>query len=377
MTSIADLPHVLMTYLPPFIGMLVVIVFVHEYGHFKVARLCGVTVETFSIGFGKELWHRYDRHGTRWRVALVPLGGYVKFLGDADAASSPDAEAMRRLTPEQRGRTLQGASLKQRAAIVAAGPLANFALAVILFAGNAYFNGTRAVGTIAGELVPGGAAEAAGLRTGDRIVALDGVEIRHFSELQKAVADRPGMQTAVSYERDGRVLIASVTPGTRTVRGLLSSQEAGFIGMRPAATDANVIKTEYGAGDAVAYGVTITGTLIRDNLKGFLMLVLGRGSLDDLAGPITLAQLSGDSFRDGLATFVRFIAAISVAIGFVNLLPVPMLDGGHLMFYALEGIRGRPLSERAQEFSFRIGVAVVMSLMALGLFSDFLRKFGA
>ncbi len=377
MTSIAELPHILMTYVLPFIGMLVIIVFVHEYGHFKVARMCGVTVETFSIGFGKELWHGYDRHGTRWRVALLPLGGYVKFLGDADAASAPDGDAMRRLTPEQRGRTLQGASLKHRTAIVAAGPLANFALAIVLFAGNAYFNGTRAIGTIAGELVPGGAAEAAGLRPGDRIVAIDGVEIRHFSELQKEIAARPGVQTALSYEREGRVLIASVTPRTRTVPGLFSSQEAGFVGIRPAATEANVVRTEYGAPAAAAYGFTITGTLIRDNVKGFLMLVLGRGSFDDLAGPITLAQLSGDSLRDGLATFIRFIAVISVAIGFVNLLPVPMLDGGHLMFYALEGIRGRPLSERAQEFSFRIGFAVVMSLMALGLVSDFLRKFGA
>ena len=168
MTGFA-LPLGILEYVLPFLVMLVIIVFVHEYGHYKVARLCGVTVETFSIGFGRELWHRYDRHGTRWRIAAIPLGGYVKFLGDADAASAADHSAYERLSPEQKRRTLQGAPLGYRAAIVAAGPAANFLLAFLLFSGDAYVNGTRAVGTFAGEIMAGSAAERAGLRAGDRI----------------------------------------------------------------------------------------------------------------------------------------------------------------------------------------------------------------
>ncbi len=377
MSFLADLPTMLLSYVVPFIGLLVVIVFVHEYGHFKVARMAGVTVETFSIGFGKELWHRYDSHGTRWRIAAVPLGGYVKFLGDADAASTPDGEAAAQLTPEQRKRTLQGATLPRRTAIVAAGPLANFLLAALLFSGDAYINGTKGWGTLAGDVVASGAADVAGVRKGDRIASVDGRDVRYFTELQKAIAERPGEPISVGIERDGRVLSVAMTPGTRSVPGLLGPGKAGFIGVRPDATEANIVRDSYDFVDAVGYGFVHTGKIIGENARGFAMLLFGAGSFDDLAGPFTLARLSGDSLRDGIATFVKFVAVISIAIGFVNLLPVPMLDGGHLMFYALEGIRGKPLGERAQEVSFRVGFAVVMSLMALGIVSDLLRKFGA
>lgn len=371
------LPLGILEYVLPFLVMIVVIVFVHEYGHYKVARLCGVTVETFSVGFGRELWHRYDRHGTRWRIAAIPLGGYVKFLGDADAASGADRAAYERLAPEQRKKTLQGAPLKHRAAIVAAGPAANFLLAFLLFSGDAYLNGTRAVGTVAGDILAGSAAETAGLRSGDRIVAIEGNAITRFEELRRVVSERPGEALPISVERDGRVMAFTVTPQAKQVPGLFSERRIGMIGVRPAASEANVVTTEYSAPEALVYGVTFTGRLIRDNVAGFATLIAGGGSIGDLAGPLTIAQLSGDSLREGIGTFLRFLAVISVAIGFVNLLPVPILDGGHLMFYAVEGVRGKPLGEKAQELSFRIGFAVIMGLMALGIVSDILRKFSA
>jgi regulator of sigma E protease len=370
-----SLPLGILEYVLPFLVMLVIIVFVHEYGHYKAARLCGVTVETFSIGFGREIWHRIDRHGTRWRIAAIPLGGYVKFLGDADAASAADHAAYDRLSPEQRKRTLQGAPLKHRAAIVAAGPAANFLLAFLLFSGDAYVNGTRAVGTIAGDILSGSAAEQAGLRVGDRIVAIDGTEIMRFDDLRRIVADRPGDPLSLSIERDGRVMAFTVTPQARRAPGFFSERTIGMVGLRPAATEANIVRTEYSSVESLVYGVAHTGRLIRDNVAGFAMLLIGAGSMEDLAGPFTLAQLSGDTLREGIGTFIRFVAVISVAIGFVNLLPVPILDGGHLMFHAMEAVRGKPIGEKAQELSFRIGFAIIMGLMALGIASDILRKF--
>ncbi len=370
------LPLGILEYVLPFLAVILVIVFVHEYGHYKVARLCGVEVETFSIGFGRELWHRYDRHGTRWRIAAIPLGGFVKFFGDADAASASDHEAYERLSPERRKKTLQGAALKHRAAIVAAGPAANFLLAFLLFSGDAYLNGTRAIGTIAGDILAGSAAEQAGLRTGDRIVAIEGQEIARFDELRKVVSAKPGEPLSVSVERDGRVMAFTVTPQAKQAPGYFSARQVGIIGVRPAPSEANVVKTEYDFPEAVVFGVAHTGRLIRDNLAGFAMMIVGAGSLDDLAGPLTIAQLSGDSLREGIGTFLRFVAVISVAIGFVNLLPVPILDGGHLMFYAVEAVRGKPLGERAQELSFRLGFAVIIGLMALGIVSDIPKVLG-
>ncbi len=364
--------HTAASYVVPFLALTLVIVFVHEMGHFLTARYYGVTVEAFSIGFGKELLFWHDSYGTRWRIALIPLGGYVKFAGDADPSSRPDPEAA--LPADAHSLMMQPVSA--RAAIVAAGPFANLVLSAVLLSGIAFYSGSQHVLPVVEQVLPGQPAERAGLRKGDQILAIDGEAIEDFAEVQAVIAASPEKSLQFTIERNGAELIVQITPAAVERKGLLSMFPVGRIGIRMAASADHVRTVEYGPIEAVFYGIRQTYVMSMANLQGIGAMILGSGSINDVAGPLTIAYLSKKTADAGLVPFLRWIAGISIAIGIVNLLPIPILDGGHLVFYAWEAVRGKPVEEKVMALCYRFGLIIVLSLMGLGILSDVLRSFG-
>ncbi|MGO4173964.1 RIP metalloprotease RseP [Bosea sp. TAF32] len=369
--SLWNAGHFALGYLLPFLFVLTLVVFVHELGHFLVGRWCGVDVQTFSIGFGRELFGFNDRHGTRWRFALIPLGGYVKFSGDADAASAPDDAAVRRMTPEERARSLPAQSIAERAAIVAAGPIANFLLAILIFAGTTFLFGKQVLIPRVDAVVAGSAAETAGLKAGDIVIAIDGHKIDSFSEMQRIISTRPEERLTVTVDRSGRALDLPVTPALSEQKTPVGTQRIGVIGVRASPKPEDWTTQRFGAIDSLRMGVTETWFVVTRTYDYIAKLVSGRESTDQLSGPIRIAQVSGlVASSGGLLGLINLAAILSVSIGLMNLLPVPMLDGGHLMFYLYEALRGRPLSPRAQEIGFRLGLALVLMLMLFVTWND-------
>lgn len=367
--SVLDL---LTGYALPFLFVLTVVVFVHELGHFLVARLCGVRVLTFSIGFGPEIAGFYDRSGTRWRFAAIPLGGYVKFLGDENAASAPDHDVLASLHPDERRVSFAGQPVAKRAAIVAAGPLANFLLAIVVFAAIFMFVGRMEMAPIVDRLQPGSAAETAGFLPGDRIVAIDGRAIRTFSDMQRIVSASAGRSLEIDVDRGGKPLTLTATPQLREIQdGFGGKQRVGVLGISRSTADANSVSVQrYGFFDAVALGAEETWFVVTRTGQFLAGLVAGRESADQLGGPLRIAQVSGQVAMAGVAALFNLVAVLSVSIGLLNLVPIPMLDGGHLLFYGVEALRGRPLSERAQEMGLRIGLALVLMLMLFATWND-------
>ncbi|WP_306226245.1 RIP metalloprotease RseP [Bosea beijingensis] len=369
--SLWNAGYFLLSYLLPFLFVLTVVVFFHELGHFLVGRWCGVDVKTFSIGFGRELFGFNDRHGTRWRFALIPLGGYVKFSGDADAASAPDDAAVGRMTPQERARTFPAQSLGERAAIVAAGPMANFLLAIVIFAGSAFFFGKQVLIPRVDAVVAGSAAEKAGLKAGDIVIAIDGQKVTSFSDMQRIVSIRPEERLEVSIERDGGTVTLPVTPALTEMKTQLGTQRIGVIGVRASPRPEDWTTQRFGVLDSVRAGFVETWFVVTRTYDYVAKLVVGRESTDQLSGPIRIAQVSGIvASNGGLLGLINLAAILSVSIGLMNLVPVPMLDGGHLLFYLYEALRGRPLSPRAQEIGFRVGLALVLMLMLFVTWND-------
>ncbi|MBN9452958.1 MAG: RIP metalloprotease RseP [Bosea sp.] len=363
--------HFMLGYLLPFLFVLTIVVFVHELGHFLVGRWCGVDVKTFSIGFGRELFGFNDRHGTRWRFALIPLGGYVKFSGDADASSAPDAAAVDRMSPQDRARSFPAQSLGERAAIVAAGPIANFLLAILIFAGSAFFFGKQVLIPRVDAVVAGSAAEKAGLKAGDIVIAIDGQKVDSFSDMQRIVSIRPEERLEVSVERDGSLMTLPVTPALTEMKTELGTQRIGVIGVRASPRPEDWRTQRFGLLDSARTGFVETWFVVTRTYDYIAKLVTGRESTDQLSGPIRIAQVSGIvASNGGLLGLINLAAILSVSIGLMNLVPVPMLDGGHLLFYLYEALRGRPLSPRAQEIGFRLGLALVLMLMLFVTWND-------
>ena len=372
MDLIFSMFHTAASYVVPFLALTLVIVFVHEMGHFLTARYYGVTVETFSIGFGKELLFWHDRYGTRWRIAMIPLGGYVKFAGDADPSSRPDPAAQLPVAAN----SLMMQPLAARAAIVAAGPFANLLLSMVLMSGIAFFSGSQPVLPVVEQVIPGQPAEAAGLRKGDQIVAINGEPVEGFADVQALIAANPEKPLQFTIERNGAELVVSITPVAVARKGLLSMYPIGQIGIRMTASADHVKTVEYGPVEAVYYGIRQTTMMSLANLQGIGSMVLGGGSINDVAGPLTIADLSKKTAEAGVVPFLRWIAGISIAIGIVNLLPIPILDGGHLLFYGLEAFRRKPVEEKIMALCYSFGLIIVLSLMGLGILSDVLRSFG-
>lgn len=369
--SLWNAGHFLLGYLLPFLFVLTIVVFVHELGHFLVGRWCGVDVKTFSIGFGRELFGFNDRHGTRWRFALIPLGGYVKFSGDADASSAPDDAAVSRMSAQERARSFPAQSLPERAAIVAAGPIANFLLAILIFAGSAFFFGKQELLPRVDAVVAGSAAEKAGLKAGDIVIAIDGQKIASFSDMQRIVSTRPDERLEVSIERDGGTVTVPVTPSLTEMKTQLGTQRIGVIGVKASSRPEDWKTQRFGLLESAQSGLVETWFVVTRTYDYIAKLLTGRESTDQLSGPIRIAQVSGIvASNGGLLGLINLAAILSVSIGLMNLLPVPMLDGGHLLFYVYEALRGRPLSPRAQEIGFRLGLALVLMLMLFVTWND-------
>ena len=364
--SLWNAGHFALGYLLPFLFVLTLVVFVHELGHFLVGRWCGVDVHTFSIGFGRELFGFTDRHGTRWRFALIPLGGYVKFSGDSDAASTPDDAAVRRMTEEERARSLPAQSVGERAATIA-----NFLLAIAIFAGTSFFFGKQVLIPRVDSVVAGSAAESAGLKGGDIVVAIDGQKVQSFAEMQRIISTRPEERLSITVERAGSTLDLPVTPALSELKTPLGTQRIGVIGVRASPKPEDWTTQHFGLVESLRMGVSETWFVVTRTYDYVAKLLKGRESTDQLSGPIRIAQVSGlVASSGGLLGLINLAAILSVSIGLMNLLPVPMLDGGHLMFYLYEALRGRPLSPRAQEIGFRLGLALVLMLMLFVTWND-------
>jgi regulator of sigma E protease len=363
----------LLGYLVPFLFVLAIVVFVHELGHFLVGRWCGVDVKVFSIGFGREIYGFNDKYGTRWRIALIPLGGYVKFSGDADASSAPDNAEVAQMTPQERARSFPAQSIGERAAIVAAGPIANFLLAIFIFSATVFLFGKQVLIPRVDQVKADSAAQRAGLQAGDLVIAIDGQPIGSFSDMQRIISVRPNEVVSVTVERAGAKLTIPVTPALVETTSPLGKQRIGVIGVEASRKAEDWKVQHFGPLESLHNGVSETWFVVKQTYDYIGKLVSGRESTDQLSGPIRIAQVSGlVASNGGFLGLINLAAILSVSIGLMNLLPVPILDGGHLMFYAVETLRGRPLSERAQEIGFRVGACLVLMLMLFVTWNDIL-----
>ena len=361
----------LLGYLIPFLIVLTVVVFIHELGHFLVGRWCGVGVNAFSIGFGPEIVGFTDKHGTRWKLSAVPLGGYVKFAGDSNGASVPDPETLSQMSAAERAVSFHHKSVWRRAAIVAAGPIANFLLAIAIFAGIVYVSGRHILAPRVEAIQAGSAAERAGFQPGDLVVSINGRTISSFTEMQRIVSASADDTLSVVIDRNGRQVTLTAVPDLKEQETPFGKQRIGLLGLQASRAPEDLAHVRYGILESVKLGAVETWYVIDRTFTYIGRLVMGRESADQLSGPIRIAQVSGQVANlGGTSGLVSLVAVLSVSIGLINLFPIPLLDGGHLLFYAIEALRGRPLSDRAQEIGFRIGLAIVVMLMLFATWND-------
>jgi regulator of sigma E protease len=360
----------LLGYLLPFLFVLTVVVFFHELGHFLVARWCGVAVKTFSIGFGPEIFGFNDRQGTRWKLSWIPLGGYVKFIDDENAASAGQ-KSLEQLSPEERKHSFQAKSLGQRAAIVSAGPIANFILAIVIFTAIFSVFGERITAAKVDIVSPGSAAERAGFLPGDKVISIDGQVIESFSEMQRIVGMSPDQPLHFVVARDGKMIDITATPERKEITDNFGNViRLGLLGIQRSATPDDWTLKRHDPATAFVMALKESYFVVSRSLGYLYDVVTGREAADQLGGPIRIAQVSGQVATAGFVALLNLAAIISVSIGLLNLFPIPMLDGGHLLFYSIEAIRGRPLSESTQEIGFRIGLAFVLMLMIFATWND-------
>ncbi|MDB5588551.1 MAG: rseP [Devosia sp.] len=361
----------LLSYVLPFLVVLTVIVFVHEMGHYLVARWNGIAIQTFSIGFGPELVGWNDKRGTRWKISAIPLGGYVRFVGDMNAASVPDPDAVENLDPELAPHLFANKNVWQRIAVVVAGPLANVILTFVILYALLLGYGRYTIPPVITGVTAGSVAEQAGLRAGDTIVAVDGYVVRGFEDFQRFVATSPARQVSLAIERNGAPQTLTLTPEAVEVQDRFgNNQRIGRIGVSRDVADNDV--TLYRPGPVEALGMTVEEIrLIVQRTGAFLGdFFVGRGDVEQLGGPVKVAKVSGEVATLGVVALINLTALLSLNIGIFNLLPVPMLDGGHLMYYLIEAARRKPLSMRIQEMGFRLGFALVLALTVFTLFND-------
>ncbi|PIW25972.1 MAG: RIP metalloprotease RseP [Rhodospirillales bacterium CG15_BIG_FIL_POST_REV_8_21_14_020_66_15] len=352
-------------YVVVFLVVLTILVFVHEWGHYWVARRAGVRVEVFSIGFGPEIYGWTDKHDTRWKISAIPLGGYVKMFGEADMGWEEEEEA-EPLPPEEKAVSFHHKKLWQRSAIVAAGPIANFVFASVLVALLAGIVGTARPLAAVGEVQPGSAAAAAQLQAGDRIAAIDGQPIKWFEDLRRIVSAKPGVPLSMEILRGAETLTVTVTPRSHVLKD--AKAPVGLLGVR---FDPQAVEYErQGPVEAVSTGVGYTVDMVARIFGVLGEMIAGHRSAEELGGPLRIAQLSGDIAQLGFKELVLFMAALSVNLGLINLFPVPVLDGGRLVFYAAEGLRGRPVAPKIEEYGMRLGLALVLFLVVFVTWND-------
>jgi len=371
-------------YAVPFLAILTVLVFVHELGHFLLARWNGVKVEVFSVGFGNELWGFDDKHGTRWRLSSVPLGGYVKMFGEGDMITGVDDTEDRPMTEDEKKVSFHHKKLRQRTAVVAAGPLANFLFAVLVFwCINAAFGVPKLLSAV-GEVIEDTAAEEAGMQAGDVILSINGKAITEFSELSEIVSVNAHVTLDFEILRGDQVLHLNAAPRTwrdpeaddddeaETEYAVLTSSR-GLLGVRPSMEHVETERT--GIFEGLVLGVEQTYFFTANILSGLGEMFSGERSAKELGGVLSIAQYSGEAAQSGIVGTLRFLAILSINLGLINLFPVPVLDGGHLVFYFAEALRGKPLSQKLQEYSFRFGLVLVLLLMLFATWNDFGRLF--
>jgi regulator of sigma E protease len=362
-------------YIIPFVILLSVVALFHEMGHFLVGRWCGVKVDIFSIGFGPELYARKDRRGTRWRIAAIPLGGFVKFHGDADIASAADSSARATTPAAERAGSFSAQPLAKRAAIIFGGPLANFILAIAILAGALSFYGHTVVGPRIGKVVVGSVAEEAGFKAGDLVMSINGQPVSTFTKIMEAAATDAPLRFVVR-RADRNVVELTATPSLREIEGPTGKMHVR-LGVHASTDPSDLHHEPYGVAESLGLALSSTWQITRVTGTYVAALVSGRESADQLGGPIGIAQISHESAQKtldaGLIPFLNLIAMFSVSVGMFNLLPVPLLDGGHLAFMAMEAVRGRPVSRRFQEFGLRCGLAMVSMLLILSTYNDIAR----
>ena len=350
-----------------FIVILSVIVFVHEFGHYYIAKLCGVKIETFSIGFGKEILGWTDKSGTRWKVSVLPFGGYVKMFGDVDPASIPDVDKIKEFSDHDKKLAFHTKPLPKKAAIVAAGPLANFILSIVIMTFFFSYYGKPETSSQISAVMENSAAAEAGLQEGDIIHDIDGTEIDSFSDVQRVIGINTGTEVNMMVKRDGEYIAVNVTPKIVTRNDMFGNEiQAPLLGI-----SADVLSYEkLGVFPALGASVTETYHISASTLKAIGQMITGERSAKEISGPIGIAKYSGQSANKGIETVLWFIVVLSINLGLLNLLPVPVLDGGHLLYYAIEAVRGKPLADKVQQAGFKIGIALVLSLAIFAVFND-------
>ena len=365
-----DNPGVLWT-IVSFLLVIGPLIFVHELGHYFVGRWFGVHSDTFSIGFGREVAGWTDARGTRWKVGWLPLGGYVKFAGDMNAVSEPSPEWLS-LPAEERERTFQAKPVWQRFLIVAAGPVTNFLAAILILTGFNFAYGVPQTPAVIGTVRAQSAAEQAGLRPGDRIVRIDGASVSRFEDILPIVALKTGGPVILDMERQGRQFRVAAVPRLFSETDRFGNEtRRPVLGIEPG----DQVLTPVSPAGAVAASIRQCWVVVSTTIKGLGQIITGRRSVKELGGPLKIAKFSGEQASMGLLHFLWFVAVISINLGFINLLPIPMLDGGHLFFYGIEAVRRKPLRPEAQEWAFRTGLAALLALMILVTFND-LASFG-
>ena len=355
-----------------FLCYITLVVFVHEMGHFLMARGFGAKVDVFSVGFGPEIFGFNDRRGTRWKLSWIPVGGYVKFAGDADAASTPDRAAVKASAAE-RAQMMFFRPVYQRALVAVAGPFANFILAIVLFFGLFLYSGHTTTTPLIGQVIKASAAEAAGFRAGDTVARIDGRTVDDFGQVQEIIATSGGQTLSFEVLRAGHTQVIPVTPRMVVRKDFLGrSMPIPTIGLG-LSPKAPVATQRYNPAQAFGAACGRTWEVISLSLKGVGQLLTGRAGLDQLQGPVGIAQITKKVAEFGILPFISLLAFLSVSIGLINLFPIPLLDGGHLLYYACEAVLGRPLGERVQDVGFRLGLVLVLGLMLLATWNDIVR----
>jgi len=351
----------------PFLIVITPLVFFHELGHYLAARACNVRVEMFSVGFGREILGWTDRLGTRWKIALIPIGGYVKMFGEMQNVPS-DSESTSEISADEAAFAFHTKSIAQRAFIVIAGPMANLVLAVFILSGIFMTIGQPYTPTTIDSVVADSAAESAGFVAGDKIIGVDGKTVRRFEEVREMVLINPGIKMIFLVKRQGKTIQLTATPEVVIIETDVGNQKYGRLGVSAGAVGQEMKK--HGAFGAILEGSKQTYVLTENIFTALGQILNGTRKTEELAGPIRIAKMSSDVWKLGIINVLMLAAILSINLGIVNLFPVPLLDGGHLFFYAIEALRGRPLGERAQEYSMRLGVLLLLALMLFVTFND-------
>ena len=361
-------------YLIPFILTISLVVFVHEYGHYWVARRCGVRIMVFSIGFGPEIWGWNDKHGTRWKLAAIPLGGYVKMFGDEDAASTPDGSVYRMSEAEKRI-AFYHQKVWKRIAIVLAGPAANYAFTILLMIIMFATYGEPYTEPVAEIVMPDTAAAAAGIKPGDRIKAIDGRKIERFLDLQRITMLNTGTPMHLEIEREGEIIALELTPRlTDMVDRFGMKHKTARIGIASTTGDYRQLRWPDATLEAFAAALELT----RETLTAVYQMAVGLRGAEELGGALRIAKMTGDVVKSrAIPDYIWFVILISLNLGLVNLFPIPLMDGGHVAFYLYEMLRGKPLSERVQEYAARIGAILLVSLLIFTTWNDIVQISGA